>query len=128
MHYETKFRERVISYVEMGNTITKTSELFSVTRRTIYYWIKLKKETGSLVKAPAKRSPKKLIPDELLAYVDKHPDAYLHEIGSYFQCCVSAVFKALRKLKITYKKSSTIERAKRSKTRRLCKYHKKSST
>ena len=121
MYYETKFIERVISYVEMGNKINKTSELFGVGERTIFYWIKLKKETGSLVKAPVKQSPKKLIPDELLAHVDKHPDAYLHEIGTHFQCCAAAVFRALRKLNITYKKSSTIQRAQRAKARRLSK-------
>ena len=128
MYYETKFRERVISYVEMGNKVNKTSELFGVCKRTIFHWIKLKKETGSLVKAPVKQQPKKLIPDELLAYVEKHPDAYLHEIGTHFQCCAAAVFRALKKLKITYKKSSTIQRAKRAKAHRLCKYYKKGST
>ena len=84
----------------MGNKVNKTSELFGVGERTIFYWIKLKKETGSLVKAPVKQHPKKLVPEELLAYVEAHPDAYLREIGARFKCCVAAVFKALKKLKV----------------------------
>ena len=102
--------------------------MFGVTRRTIFYWIKLKKESGSLAKLPLNRPPKKLVPEELLAYVEAHPDAYLREISAHFKCCVAAVFKALKKLKITYKKSSAIQREKRAKARRFYREHKRSST
>ena len=100
MYYDTQFRERVVPYVEMGNKITKTSKLFGIAERTIFYWIKLKKESGSLARLPLNRPPKKLIPEELLAYIEAHPDAYLREIGAHFKCCVAAVFKALKKLKV----------------------------
>ena len=47
---------------------------------------------------------KKIIPEELIEYVEAHPDAYLKEIAEVFGCHPSSVLKRLRKLGITRKK------------------------
>ena len=49
---------------------------------------------------------KKIIPEELIEYVEAHPDAYLKEIAEVFGCHPSSVLKRLRKLGITQKKST----------------------
>jgi transposase len=53
---------------------------------------------------PKTRKPRKLPPDELIQYLEEHPDAFLEEIGTHFDCSAEAVRKALKKLKITRKK------------------------
>ena len=53
---------------------------------------------------PKTRKPRKLPPDELIRYIDEHPDAFLEEIGDHFGCSDEAVRKALKKLGITRKK------------------------
>ena len=54
---------------------------------------------------PKTRKHRKFPPDELVKYVDKHPDAFLVEIGAHFGCSDEAVRKALKKLGYTRKKN-----------------------
>jgi len=49
---------------------------------------------------------KKINPDKLRACVAQHPDAYQKEIAQEFGCSQSAAHKALKRLKITQKKST----------------------
>ena len=50
---------------------------------------------------------KKIIPEELIEYVETHPDAYLKEIAEVFGCHPSSVLKRLRKLRFREKKSTS---------------------
>jgi len=105
MAYETKFRERVMKFMAKGHTIAEASEVFEVGTTTIKEWKKLQKETGSLEKRVLKRKSKKIDPKKLTVYMNEHPDAFLREIAEVFGCSITAVFKALRKLKFTLKKN-----------------------
>jgi hypothetical protein len=70
------------------------------------------------------RSPHKLHDEELLAYVKANPDAYLKEIGEHFNCCAAAVHKALKRLKVVYKKTVFVPGTQRRETKtiyRFCK-------
>jgi len=118
-HYEKQYRERVISYIEAGHTQKEAAKHFGVGTTTISRWLILKKKTGSLKDLPPSRPTRKLHNEELMAYVKEHPDAYLSEIAEHFKCATSSVYYALKRLKITYKKSEILQRAKRKKTTRL---------
>jgi transposase len=90
--------------ITKGNTQAKVQEAFKIFPSTLREW-EARYKTGSLKPAyPKTRKPRKLPPDELIRYVDVHPDAFLAEIGGHFNCSAQAVAKALRKLKITRKK------------------------
>ena len=104
MAYESKFRERVLKYLEKGHTIKEAHEAFEVGTTTIKEWKKLKAETGCLEKRPLKRTAKKLCPEQLKAYVNSKPDSYQDEIAEAFSCTQSAVSYALKRLGITRKK------------------------
>ena len=94
-----------MEYIDKGNTIEKTHEIFGVGITTIKEWKKLRKETGKLEKRPLKRTNRKICPDRLIAYISENPDSYLIEIAEVFNCTYSAIFYAMKHLKITCKKN-----------------------
>jgi putative transposase len=75
-----------------------------VSRTVLYKWIKLKKTKGSLQDAPPTRGWKKIDPEVLLNLVSAHPDWILSQYADHLGASVNAVWKALKRLKITRKK------------------------
>ncbi len=106
MSYPVKYRERVIEYRQEGHTLEETKKAFKAAFSTIRTWEKQFKETGNLTPKVPERSFKKIDPVKLKAYVAEHPDAYQKEIAKEFGCARSAVQKALKRLKITWKKTT----------------------
>ena len=105
MSYSEDFRKRVMEYLEEGHTWAQAQEVFKISTTAINSWRQKYKETGECRDtAPPPRKPKKLDPEELKAYVEEHPDAYLKEIGEAFGCSDTAVRKAFKRLGITRKK------------------------
>jgi len=105
MAYDIKFREKVLNYVDKGNSIQKAHEVFEVGTATIKGWKRLRKETGKLEKRPLKRTNRKICPDRLIAYITERPDSYLSELAEVFNCTEPAVFYAMKRLKISRKKN-----------------------
>jgi len=106
MAYSEDYRKRTIEYRQEGHTLAEVFRVFKVYPGTIRDW-EARMKAGTLKpNYPKTRKPRKLPPDELVSYVDNHPDAFLEEIGEHFHCSAEAVRKALKRLKITYKKNS----------------------
>jgi transposase len=106
MAYETKFRERVISFLNEGNTQEEAKDVFKVGLTAIKRWVKQWKIEGNLERKPPNQSFKKIDPELLKEYIKNNSDLYLREIGEYFGTSAVAVHKVLKKLKITLKKRS----------------------
>lgn len=105
MAYPKKYRERVIEYIEEGNTKKKAIEVFKVSKSTLHEWINMKKTTGSVEKKELNRKPRKYFPERLNEIIEKTPDAYLSEIAEQIEGgTVSGVHDALKRAKITVKK------------------------
>ena len=106
-----------MAFLDMGKSRKEVCEVFKISRKTLYNWIKLREETGALQmkERPQVRSSRKLTKEALLAYLEKNPDHYLKEIGAAFGVRASSVFNALRKFGITRKKNDTLQRARREK-------------
>ena len=104
--YSFDLRTKVMFYLGVGHTKKEASEVFSVSLKTIYNWLTLQAETGS-VKAKAVKSykPSKINEKDLKEYIENHPDAYLEEIAVVFKVSVSGIWRALKRLKISRKKS-----------------------
>lgn len=107
MSYPVEYRERTIEYRKEGHTLEETHRVFKVSISSIRKWEKQKEEKGHLEKKPLNRSFKKIDPEKLKKFVEEHPDAYLKEIAEEFNCTDTAVYLALRRLKITRKKRQT---------------------
>ena len=105
MAYDVKYRERVLSFIEEGNTWKKAKEIFKVSENTIMAWKALLSETGSLVKQELNREARKYYPDRINEILEETPDAYLSEIAEQFEDgTISGVRAALKRMKITRKK------------------------
>lgn len=111
MAYGIDFRKRVISYVQSGHSKKETCDLFGISTNTLYLWEKQLSKEGHLNRKPRALSPRKLPLDQLENYVQEHPDAFLKEIAEHFDCSISSVWSALKKLKITLKKDHNLQRA-----------------
>ena len=105
MAYDVKLREKVLNFLDKGHTIEEAHEVFEVGTTTIKRWKKLKKETGKLENRPLNRKHRKICPDRLRAYINENPDSYLKETAEIFNCTDSAIFYALKRLKISRKKN-----------------------
>ena len=105
--YPVELRTRVLAHLDKGGSQQETCETFGISRKTLFNWIKLKERTGKLdiKERPQVRSTRKLHKEDLLRYLEKHPDHYNREIGEAFGVKASSVFSALRKFGITRKKT-----------------------
>ena len=79
--------------------------MFQVGVATIYRWLSRKKETGNVFPQCRPCNCKKIDDQKLIDYVEKNPDHFLSEIGKHFNLTPQAIFYALKRLKITRKKS-----------------------
>ena len=105
MSHSKDLREKGLKYVERGGLIKDACKLFEVSRSSFQRWRAKKKQTGTVVSKSRTKSPYKVNNDELIAYINNHPDAYLNEIAEHFQVTAPCIFVALKRLKITRKKS-----------------------
>lgn len=46
--------------------------------------------------------------EELKAFVEAHPDAFLREIAAHFDCALPSVWVALKYIKVTLKKDDEL--------------------
>lgn len=104
MGYSIDLRKRVVQFVEQGGSAIEAAQRFSVTRQTVYNWIRRKKETGSLGDAPPRRPWRKLNPEEVLDFVARNPDLTLLEFANHFGTISSTMCEAFKRLRITRKK------------------------
>jgi transposase len=102
--YETKFRKRVVQYLDGGHTYRETAELFGISTNTLVRWMNMLRKNGNLMDAKPVPVYKKLPSIELVSYLSGHPDAYQTEIAEHFNCAQPSVSRRLRKLGYRRKK------------------------
>ena len=110
MSYDSDLRLRALEYAKEGHTLTQTAGVFKVNISTIIAWKRRYEATGDVkikVRCPVN---KKIIPEELIEYVEAHPDAYLKEIAEILGCHSSSVLKRLRKFGIIRKKEYAVQK------------------
>ena len=105
MAYDKKFREKVLKFIDSGNTTVKAKEVYGVSRTTIQEWRVIQETTGGLEKRPLKRTAPKLNPNRLRVYMAEHPDAYQREVAEAFNCTGQAVSAAFKRMKYMRKKN-----------------------
>lgn len=101
MTYSVDFRRHVLSLRKKeGLTFAQTSERFGIGIASLTRWNKQVEP-----KATRENRPRKIDLDALWMDVEKHPDAYQYERAVRFGVTPKAIWQALRKLGVTYKKS-----------------------
>lgn len=100
----------------------KAVEVYNVCKQTIYNWLKLEKEQGSLEpKTGFQKGHSHGIKDltAFREFVDKHPDYTQEEMGEYFSVGSSTISRTLIKIGYTRKKEPNLRRTHRRKTSRI---------
>ena len=105
--YSLDLRERIIRYVQNGGTPKDAARHFNVGRSTVFRYLKADRE-GALRPKTSWGRWRKLDPEKLAAHVREHPDDTLAEMGEVFGVSVTCLWTALKKLKITLKKSHRV--------------------
>ncbi len=111
MAYPTVLRTRAVDYVQAGGTYADAETIFQVCRKTLYNWVTRHVHTGDLHPTPVPGRPRRLDYEALRGYVAAHSDRTLHELGREFGVSYRTIDQALKTMKITRKKNSTLHRA-----------------
>ena len=111
MTYSSDFRRKVLSVREKeGLTIAQVAARFDVGVASVVRWLK---QPEPKVHGYRRR---KIDMDALARDIEKYPDAYQSERAARFGVHQNAIFHALKKLKISYKKNADASQSKRRRT------------
>jgi transposase len=100
-------RKRIVIFVNAGGSKVEAAKRFGVARKTVYNYSALV-QAGALAPKASWGGWKKFDPDKVRAFVAKHPDARLWEIGRAFHGTDVGALSALRLLGLTLKKTRKI--------------------
>lgn len=106
--YSIDLRERVIKYIEEGNSYTASGKLYEVSRETARKWYIRWKEEGNCNQKPRPGKKGKIVRSEFENYVRSHPGATLWQIGKHFKMTARSAFYYMRKYGYSYKKKSLV--------------------
>jgi transposase len=91
--------------MDRGHTFAELKEAFNIFPSTLNAWRRLLNETGELRPRPIPGRPPAAGITALKAGINAKPDAYLHELAEPHGCSADAVWPALKRQSITYKKN-----------------------
>lgn len=95
-------KERVIDFVRSGGSKAEAARRFSVSQRSIYYWLGL----DDISPKPAKVRHRKIDKEKLRAHVKKYPQMLLRERAKIFGVSIPGLSIALKTMKIVKKTKS----------------------
>ncbi|WP_425364376.1 IS630 transposase-related protein [Candidatus Tisiphia endosymbiont of Mystacides longicornis] len=102
--YSQDLREKVINYIEKGNSQESAARIFAIHKNTISRWNVRRRKEGTVL-ARARLGFKSKIDKKALEYfVTNNPNSKLQEIGKNFGITGSQVANILKKLGFSYKK------------------------
>ncbi len=109
--YSMDLRLRVIAACDAGDRPEDVGPVFGLSPRTIYGWLALREQTGSLDPRPCDPDPEPLLAphrEQVLRLLREHPDATIEELRTQtpVKVCVGAMWNFLQSLGITRKKKS----------------------
>jgi transposase len=108
--YSTDLRERVMARVDDGHKPAEVARQFGVSERTVWDWLALRAQTGTIQPRQRKFGPDSLLKDvreRILQNVQEHPGLTLaqRQTQLHLRCCTTTLWKALKAWGITFKKS-----------------------
>ena len=110
MPYSVDLRKKIVSAIKNGMSQTDAANIFNVARRTIYSWLSLQEETGSLEPQTGfQKGHSHGITDldKFKKFVDEHADYTQEEMAEHFSVGSSTIGRALKKIAYARKKRIT---------------------
>ena len=120
--YSLDLRTRVLAACDAGHNTKEVAKLFDVSPAWVRRLKQRRRELGTIGPLPGRFGfPQRLNEDDLLrlaALVAQHPDATLRELHGMMSKPVSlaTVFRALRRMKLSFKKKSCTPPSKTGRT------------
>ena len=109
MTYSIDFRKKVLKIRKAeGLSLEEVSKRFGVAKTSVFVWTKNLHPKAYRDKPCTKIDMNKLIED-----IEKHPDAYQYERAERFAVSKAGIWYALKRLKVTYKKSAKTPQSQR---------------
>jgi transposase len=108
--YSYDLRKKVIEYIESGKKIIEASVVFKISRKVIFDWKKLKKETGDVqIKTGYQKGHSHKITDRegFRKFLESNKDRSSKELAALYYKKVSAstIINMIKKLNYSYKKN-----------------------
>ena len=103
MAHSIEVRKLGVEYYKAGHTPAEVKEVYKVSRASLFRY-KKEIESGMTDAKPKQTRKRKITSENLKQVVEERPDAYLGEYAVILDCTAQAVFSALKRHKITYKK------------------------
>ncbi len=101
MTYSLDFRKKVLSIrAKEGLSFAQVAKRFGVSVNSVFLWSKKLEPKRTKNRPSIKIDRERLIED-----IKKYPDAYNYERASRLNVSTSAIFFAIKRLDITYKKN-----------------------
>jgi len=102
--YSIDLRDRVIKFIESGNTQKIASKVFDLNPSTINrWWLRYKKEGHYTPRVRLGKKPR-INAEEIEIYIKSNPNFKTCEMGKHFGMTASGAFYWLKKLGFSYKK------------------------
>ena len=115
MSYSLDFRKQVLKIKERERlSFRKTAKRFGVGSDTLVRWSR-----NISLKVKRTKPTTKVNMEVLKKDIRLYPDAYHHERARRLECSKSGIYYALKRLKITYKKSTKTFKSERRRTAHL---------
>lgn len=112
MSYDEKFRVHVLKIREQeGLSLATVATRFGIGKQTVYNWTKRIEE-----KKKRNRLPEKLSLDKLAQDIREAPDAYQYERAKRLGVSTNCIWRALKRLGVTYKKNPQASQSRSRKT------------
>ena len=111
MAYSDEVKRMAMKYIHVDKrTLVYTCEHLLISLTTLKKWLRLYKEGRLYGVKPRSRKGRKVDDEALIAYVFEHPDAYLEEIACVFGMTDSGIYRALKRLGVSHKKNTLLQR------------------
>ena len=105
MAYRIDLRSRVVEFVKKGGSQAEAARRYNVSRWCVYDWCK----RPNIERVKVHRRSRKLDWEALRKQVQQKPDALLLERAAEFGVNINAIWYALKQMKQTRKKNSTLQ-------------------
>jgi transposase len=115
MPYSLDLRTKVIDFVERGGGITRAAIIFGVGRASIYRWLNRDHLSATVVERRHRKLDWKAVEKD----VRENPELRLVERAVKFGVQPASILYALRRMKITRKKTTSLPRKKSARKNRI---------
>ncbi|WP_417904510.1 helix-turn-helix domain-containing protein [Candidatus Tisiphia endosymbiont of Micropterix aruncella] len=103
--YSQDLREKVINYIEKGNSQISAAKIFDIHKNTINRWKVRKKKEGTILAKARLGFKSKVDKQQLEEFVKNNSNITLKDIGKKFGITGTQVGRILKKLGYSYKKN-----------------------